>query len=54
MSAGWWWVMVALCTMTLMFVLYFGVFLIWLHKYGGVKALKAELQNRLGRKDNEN
>lgn len=49
MSAGWWWTMVALLTLTLFGVLYFGVFLLWLHNYGGAQALKDELRKRLGK-----
>lgn len=55
MSPGWWWTMVALCSLVLFGVLYFGVFLLWVHRYGGAKGLKDELNKRLGKEsDNGN
>lgn len=55
MSSGWWWTMIALLTLVLFAVLYFGVFLLWLARYGGAQGLKAELMKRLGKEsDNGN
>ena len=51
MSPGWWWTMVAMLTLTLFAVLYFGVFLLWVARYGGAEGLRDELRQRLGKDD---
>jgi len=47
MNDGWWWLMIGLILFSLASILYTGVFLVWLHKYGGARGLTKEIQRRL-------